>query len=103
MHHKNGSELWISHKLNIIRDDDGNNTALVGTIRDITNQKLHDQQLHAIQERFKRLSEAAYEGILIHEKGVIVDANQQFLEMYGCDSVEQIRVTSRGSASCGVH
>ena len=35
------------------------------------------------EDRFKLLSEATFEGICIHEQGVILDANQQFADMFG--------------------
>ena len=35
------------------------------------------------EDRFKLLSEAAFEGICIHDQGIILDANQQFADMFG--------------------
>jgi PAS domain S-box-containing protein len=35
------------------------------------------------EDRFKLLSEAAFEGICIHDHGIILDANQQFCDMFG--------------------
>jgi diguanylate cyclase (GGDEF)-like protein/PAS domain S-box-containing protein len=35
------------------------------------------------EERYRRFSEAATEGIVIHEQGVVLDCNQAFLEMFG--------------------
>ena len=35
------------------------------------------------EDRFKLLSEAAFEGICIHDQGIIMDANQQFADMFG--------------------
>ena len=35
------------------------------------------------EDRFKLLSEAAFEGICIHDQGKILDGNQQFCEMFG--------------------
>ena len=34
-------------------------------------------------DRFKLLSEATFEGICIHDQGIIMDANQQFYDMFG--------------------
>ena len=41
-------------------------------------------------ERFRRLSEATFEGIAITEKGVIIDANERFAEMLGYSLKETI-------------
>ena len=35
------------------------------------------------KDRFKLLSEAAFEGICIHDQGLTLDANQQFADMFG--------------------
>ena len=34
------------------------------------------------EDRFKLLSEAAFEGICIHDQGLTLDANQQFADMF---------------------
>lgn len=43
-----------------------------------------------IEERYKRLAEATFEGIAIHDQGVLLDVNQQFCEMFGYDAEELI-------------
>lgn len=50
-----------------------------------TAGKLQDalEALRESEERFRRFSAAAFEGIAIHEKGVIIDANQAFAAMFG--------------------
>ena len=35
------------------------------------------------EDRFKLLSEAAFEGICIHDHGIILDTNKQFCDMFG--------------------
>jgi len=42
------------------------------------------------EERFRMLSEAAFEGIGINEDGVIVEANRRLAEMLGCEPRELI-------------
>jgi PAS domain S-box-containing protein len=39
--------------------------------------------LSAEMARFRELSDAAFEALVVHDHGVIVDANQAFLEMFG--------------------
>jgi len=43
------------------------------------------QRLQEGEERFRRLSDATFEGILIHEGGKILDANQSLASMFGVD------------------
>lgn len=49
-----------------------------------------ERALHESEERFRRLSEAAFEGIVISERGVVIDANRQLAEMLGCGLKELI-------------
>ena len=39
--------------------------------------------LAAEKERFRELSDAAFEGIAVHDKGVMIDVNQALAEMFG--------------------
>ncbi|HSB32694.1 MAG TPA: PAS domain S-box protein, partial [Candidatus Sulfobium mesophilum] len=52
--------------------------------RDITEHKRAEQKLDESIERFRRLSEAGFEGIIISEQGVIVDANTRMTQILGC-------------------
>ncbi|MHC5093263.1 MAG: PAS domain-containing protein, partial [Planctomycetota bacterium] len=65
--------------LSPIRYPGGEIFAVTVIFRDVTPLKMS-------QERYKRLSEAAFEGICIHDKGRIVDANPQFEHMFGFPS-----------------
>ncbi|HTP05836.1 MAG TPA: EAL domain-containing protein [Nitrospirota bacterium] len=58
--------------------------ALQGVFRDITIRKKVEQKLDESIDRFRRLSEAGFEGIIISEEGVIVDANTRMAEMLAC-------------------
>jgi PAS domain-containing protein len=52
--------------------------------------RLEKNELKESQERFRSLSEASFEGIVLHEKGKILDANQTFAQMFGYDLKEII-------------
>ena len=58
---------------------------ILSIIRDITERKQAEEQLMASEARYRRLFEAAKDGILIldADTGVIVDANPFLLEMIG--------------------
>jgi PAS domain S-box-containing protein len=57
---------------------------LQGVFRDITERKMTEQKLEESIERFRRLSDAGFEGIVISEQGIVVDANARMAEMLGC-------------------
>ncbi len=48
------------------------------------------QEIKAQQERFQKLTDATFEGILIHEQGKILEVNQALAEMFGYDYAELI-------------
>ena len=60
------------------------------TLIDLTDRKQIEEELKASEERFKILSEATFEGIQIHDQGIVLDANQSFVDMLGYDSVDEI-------------
>jgi two-component system sporulation sensor kinase A len=56
---------------------------IVLTIRDVTERHHAEQALRESEERWRRISEASLEGIAFSEKGVLVDANEQFALILG--------------------
>jgi PAS domain S-box-containing protein len=56
---------------------------VVTAVRDITERKHAEQELRESEERFRRLSDAAEEGILIHDAGVVLEANEALARMFG--------------------
>lgn len=57
---------------------------------DISERKLAEETLHESEERFRRLSQSLFEGIIIHDEGKIIDANEAFTVMFGYDLPELI-------------
>jgi PAS domain S-box-containing protein len=54
----------------------------------IANRKRAEEALRGSEERFRLLSEAAFEGIIIHEGGILLKANDQYFEMFGYEPHE---------------
>jgi PAS domain S-box-containing protein len=65
-----------------------NHEILLGTITKALQHKTLENQLQVSEQRFETLSEAAWEGIVIHEDLKIIEANDQFLKMFGYDRAE---------------
>jgi PAS domain S-box-containing protein len=80
---KDGTIVWTETVNTPVRDNDGKIVAIEGISRDITQQK-------ESEERFKILSNATFEGIVFSENGRVIDANDQFLQMYGYESINDI-------------
>jgi PAS domain S-box-containing protein len=72
---------------------------VVTAVRDITERKQAEQELRESEGRFRRLSDAAEEGILIHDAGLILEANEALARMFGY-SVEEL-VGTRGDRLIG--
>ena len=56
--------------------------------KEIAERKRTEEALRESEERFRHLSEAAFEGIAIHEEGVILKANDQYFEIFGYEPQE---------------
>ncbi|MCD6273502.1 MAG: response regulator [Deltaproteobacteria bacterium] len=61
---------------------------LLKTITKAVKHKRLEVNLKKSETRFRRLLETAWEGILIHNKGVLMQANKQFFDMFGYDPDE---------------
>ena len=71
-------------------NDKGTCTHLVGSVQDITERKRVEEDLYVSEGRFRLLSEAAFEAIAIHEKGILMNANDQYFKMFGYEPDEAL-------------
>ena len=56
---------------------------LLGLLLDITDRKEAEEKLRESEERSRSLSEAAFEAILVHDGGRVVDVNQALCDLGG--------------------
>lgn len=57
---------------------------------DITERKFAESQIRQSEARMRTLADAAFEGIIFHKTGVLIQANNQFCEMFGFNLNELI-------------
>ena len=86
-----GSTVWISVNARpMVRVGESRPHAVVTTLQDITGLRTARQSAEEAQERFRRLSDAAKEGIAISERGVLVEVNRAFCSLFGYDEHEAV-------------
>ncbi len=65
-----------------------NHEILIKTIDKALQHNKLTSELQVSEQRYETLAEAAWEGILIHENNRIIEANSQFLQMFGYTRAE---------------
>jgi PAS domain S-box-containing protein len=80
---RDGSVVWVREDAVLVRDEKGEPLYFQGVILDITKQKEAEEALRESEVRLHALSDAAFEGILISDKGDIMEANRALIDMFG--------------------
>jgi PAS domain S-box-containing protein len=80
-----GEKVFVSESAKVIRNNEGSTLYFDGIIEDITLRKQAEKALSDSELRYRRLFEAARDGILIidAETGKIVDVNQFLIDLLG--------------------
>jgi PAS domain S-box-containing protein len=82
---KDGTVAWVNVNMTVIRDADGQPTRTIATIEDIVERRQAAEALIASEVRYRRLFEAARDGILIldADTGIVLDVNPFLVELLG--------------------
>jgi PAS domain S-box-containing protein len=80
--HADGTVHWLETK-KIPIEFAGYGTCVLGVALDITARITIENALRESEERYKSLAEIAFDGIMIHEDGLILYANQRLADMFG--------------------
>ncbi|MHA2365738.1 MAG: PAS domain S-box protein [Candidatus Hodarchaeales archaeon] len=56
----------------------------------IIKRTLTSTRLHESEERFRILTEGSFESIIVHDEGIIIDANENFLTLFGYNDLNEV-------------
>jgi len=85
-----GKTRWLLGRGQSEPGPDGRIVGIRGTLLDITERKQAEEAIQESEKRFRRLSEGPLEGVVISEKGRVLDANEQIARMLGYAQPELI-------------
>jgi PAS domain S-box-containing protein len=85
-----GERIPILCNAGPIRDEMGNITGGVIVWRDITERKMAEAELQTSEEKYRNLFETANDAIHLMNGDTFIDCNLRAVEMYGCDSKEDM-------------
>ena len=88
--HENGNPVCILFTYLSLRDNEGRTTGLVHIGKDITERKRTEEALRVSEIRYRRLFEAAKDGVLLLDAitGQITDVNPYLIEKLGYSKEE---------------
>jgi PAS domain S-box-containing protein len=78
-----GTYRWMRDELKLVYDSKGNPIEIVGFWMDITEHRRVEEELHESETKFRRLTETAFGGIAVSEKGKFIDVSDQFAVLFG--------------------
>jgi len=76
-------QRWLQSQGQVYRDEAGRPLKMRGTIADITARKRVEDELRESELRWRRISEATFEGIAFSRDGIMFDVNDQLAAMLG--------------------
>lgn len=84
-----GELIWYSVSTKILADTHDNSNVII-TFTPVKHTSKLQRSLYESHKRFKGLAEASFGGIAMHDKGIIIDANQALASMTGYSVKELI-------------
>ncbi len=82
--HRDGSLIWGSLAVSVVRDKEGRPLNIIGMVEDITERKEAERRLALSQRRYRQLYEASRDGYtFVNMDGEFIESNTTFHEMVG--------------------
>ena len=80
---QDGSLAWLRTSKIPLRNREGAIIGVLGTYEDITDEKLAQEKLRESEERYRSLVESSFDGIAIHQDGILVFVNSTAARLLG--------------------
>lgn len=80
-----GSQAWLRTTKVPLRNKEGAIIGVLGTYEDITEQKQAREALRESEEKYRTLVESSFDGIAIHQDGILVYVNRTAARILGSD------------------
>lgn len=87
---KAGEYVHVHDRGFFIADKEGKATRMLGMMNDVTSRIKSEESLRDSEQRFRRLQEASFGGIGLHDQGKIIDCNQGLCDLTGFSHDELI-------------
>ncbi len=84
-----GQVVWLSSVSHLTIDQEGR-PRVRGLETDVTAMKRAEAQARESEERFRLLSEASRDAVIVHTGGAIVEVNQAFCDQFGWSAAEAL-------------
>ena len=88
-----GSITWL-HDVVTVQTKDGVPVTLRGYLINITERKKIEEELKKSEERYQKFAELSYEGIAIHDLGIMVQVNPALAKMFGYSEDELVGMSA---------
>ncbi len=90
VYRRDGSKIWISENVHIVRDGSGRFMFYEGTVQDITERKIAENELRIAATAFE-----SHEGLVVTDaQGLILRVNRAFIESTGYTAEEVMGQTT---------
>lgn len=97
--HKDGRLIPVLQSITYLYDSSGQKIAALASLRDMTEQRRHEQALIASKRFLENLIEASIDPIVIGDgRGNMIKPNRAFLDMVGCSEEVVVGKSSRDFA-----
>ena len=83
-------EKWFTSTYSPVYDEPGILSGVQIVSYEITESKANELALKESEHRFRKLSNLTFEGIMIHDNGIVIDVNDTVVSMFGYSREELI-------------